>query len=85
MTDTPQDRMKSRLATLGIPFDQIDCYGAQIVITCRSRTAATRWASTLAHFATVKRVWESVEYAKKNRNTVLRPTTYAVWRAAATI
>lgn len=82
---TLQERMRATLERAGIPARQIDVYGSQIMVTCQGRETAQRWASLLAQFATRVRTVESLDYVKKNRGTVLRPTTLRVWRIGATI
>jgi hypothetical protein len=83
--ETPQQQMKARLESIGLPFRTIDVYGSQIVVTCQSRNSAAKWADLLAKFATVRGMTHSVDYAKKNTNTVMRPTTIEVWRTFARV
>lgn len=82
---TLQEQMQVTLQQSGIPAKEIRVYGSQIVITAYSRQAAQRWASLLARFAKVRGIVESRDYAKKNTNTVLRPSTVNVWRIGATL
>jgi hypothetical protein len=82
---TPQQQIKAKLAAVGIPYKEINCYGSQIIVTAWSRDAASKWASLLGKFSTVKNVVKSVDYAKKNKNTVLLPSVVTVWRVWATI
>ena len=82
---TIQEQMKAKLEATGIPAKEIRCYGSQIMVTAWSYNAAERWAALLAKFSTVKSVKASVDYAKENTNTVLRPSTVNVWRVWATI
>lgn len=81
----PQEAMKERLEQVGIPFKAIECYGSQIVITSWCRESAERWAGLLGRFAKVRGITHSVDYAKENKNTVLRPSTVEVWRTFARI
>ncbi len=83
--ETPQQRMKAKLESCGIPAKRVDVYGSQIMITAWSRGAAEKWASLLSRFAKVSRVIESMDYAKENKNTVLLPSAVKVWRVGATI
>lgn len=81
----PQDKMRELLGKSGIPAKQIDVYGSQIVVTCYSRGAAEKFASLVSRFATVKAILESIDDAKENKNTVLRPSKVTVWRMFARI
>lgn len=83
--ETPQDKMRERLESVGIPYRKVDVYGSQIVITSACLETATKWASLLGHFAHVKSVMHSMDEAKVNTNTVLRPTMVKVWRTYATL
>lgn len=82
---TPQERMRAKLESLGVPFREINVYGSQIVVTVAGRETAERWAGILAQFAKVRRVLQSWDDAKVNRNTVLRPSKVKVWRVFATV
>ncbi len=82
---TIQEKMHASLVKAGIPYKEIHCYGSQIVITSWSRDAADRWANLLTRFSTVRGIIPSVDYAKENKNTVLRPSTIKVWRTFACI
>jgi hypothetical protein len=82
---SPQERMTTTLAKAGIPYRGINCYGQQIVVTTKGEATARKWAELLARVATVRGVLKSVDYAKENRNTVLKPTTIEVWRVFARI
>jgi len=82
---TKQQQIKDTLTKTGLPFKEIDCYGRQIVVTSWCRESSMKWAQLLAKFATVRGITESVDYAKENKNTVLRPTTVKVWRTFAAI
>ena len=77
--------MQSRLESLPIPHKEIQVYGQQIVITSHCRDTADKWAQTLAMFAKVKGITESLDYAKENKGTCLLPTVVKVWRTFATI
>jgi hypothetical protein len=77
--------MKAKLQASGLPYKEVECYGAQIVVTCWSRGAADRWTLLLDRFARVTSVVQSVDYAKKNRGTCLLPTTVDVWRVFARV
>lgn len=77
-----EKKMVALLKKLGLPYRKIDVYGSQIVITCRSENTARRWATALSpKVAKFRGITESREHIKKNRGTMLRPTTVKVWRA----
>ena len=78
--DQPQQKMKAGLESLGIPYKEINVYGRQIMVTAWSRSAAQRWVGALSRFGGKLRCGEGVDYAKENKNTVLRPSTIKVWR-----
>lgn len=83
---TLQEQMREKLLTLNIPAKQLNVYGSQIMVTCRGRESAERYARVLRRFC--RRVVgpvESVDYDKKNTNTVLRPSVHLVWRVWGTI
>lgn len=82
---TPQQRMTARLETVGLPYKEIRCYGAQIVVTAWSRAAAEKWASVLGHFSKVRGVIQSYDNAKENKGTMLKPSMVTVWRVFARI
>ena len=89
---TPQKKMQAALAQAGIPHKEIKCYGAQIMVTCWSRSAAAKWASLLSNFATVRGVVESRDYTKDpsevvkhNPGLVKTAVTHPVWLVGATI
>lgn len=82
---TNRTRMQALLAKSGIPAKEIKVFGSQILIKCYSRDAAEKFAGLLAKFATVRGVVESYDYAKVNRNTMLRPSTVQVWLVGAHI
>ena len=85
MTHALQERMRATLVRAGIPHKEIQCYGEQIVITAWSRDAAEKWAALLATFAKVRGLIKSIDYAKENKNTMLKPSTVEVWRVFARI
>lgn len=83
---TIQQQIKSKLELIGLPYKQIDCFGSQIIVTAWSESAAKKWASILAKFATVKRVAvPCLDDAKVNKGTNLCPSVVKVWRTNATI
>ncbi len=84
-TQTPQQKIKSRLEASGIPFKQVECYGSQIVVTAHCRNAAERWAALLGQFAKVRGVIESVDEAVEQKGTCLARTYVSVWRTYAAI
>lgn len=85
-TKTPQQQIKAKLESLGIPFKAVDVYGRQIVVTCFSRDASEKFARVIAQFAKVRRAgFESVEHAKVNKGTNLNPSVVKVWRTYAVI
>jgi hypothetical protein len=84
--NTPAQQLKAKLESTGLPFKNIDCYGRQIVVTAQSRDAAIKWGSLLGKFAKVRRVaFETVDEAKEQQGTCLRPTYVKVWRTFAAI
>ncbi len=82
---TPQERMKQKLESVGLPHSEIKVYGSQIMITALGRTTIERWVSILAKFAKVNGVIEARDYNVENTNTCLLPSTHKVWRVWATI
>lgn len=84
-TPTLQQRMKSQLEALGIPYKEIEVYGGQIVVTCWSEKPLARWISVISKFAKVRGTSRSVDYAKVNKHSAMRPTTIEVWRVFATM
>lgn len=82
---TLQERMKTKLQGVGLPYKNIDVYGQQIVVTSGCERTAGDWASLLKHFAKVKGVRQTVDDAKVNMNTVLKPSKVVVWRTYATM
>jgi hypothetical protein len=83
---TAQERMQAKLESLGLPYKTIQCYGAQIMVTAHSEETAKRWRSLLLKFATtVRPVSRQIDYAKVNKNTVLKPSTVTVYRVWATV
>ena len=83
---TPQQHMKATLTQANIPYKAIEVYGSQIVVTTWSYDAAVKWGVLLATFATIRKVaLKSIDYAKENKGTCLRPTTLEVYRTYARI
>lgn len=80
-----QATMKATLEKTGIPHKEIKVYGSQIVITSWSEEAAKKWADVLSQFATVRCVTKNIDYAKHNKNTVMKPSTVDVYRTFAAI
>jgi uncharacterized membrane-anchored protein len=78
-----QGELKAVLEKTGIPHKDIEVYGRQIVITSWSEDAANKWAHLLSQFAKVRGVIPAIDYAKKNKNTVMLPTTINVFRTFA--
>ena len=85
LTLTPQDRMRQKLASVGLRAREIKVYGSQIMITAMGRITIQRWASLLAKFAKVNAIIEAHDYNVENTNTVLLPSTHKVWRVWATV
>lgn len=84
---TVQKQMEATLAKTGIPARKIHCYGSQIMITALSQDAAQEWGSTLAKFATVNRIYPSIDEtldAARDPNRRLAHTV-DVWMVWATI
>lgn len=77
---TPQEQMQAKLEALSIPRKEIKVYGGQIMVTAWSRSAAEKWASVLKNLGGKLRMGQGVDYAKENKNTVLKPSTLKVWR-----
>lgn len=76
---TPQQKMQTKLESLGIPYKEIRCCGRQIMVTAWSEDAARRWRMLLANFCDVRGPIESVERNQINTNTVLLPSSHTVW------
>lgn len=76
---TPQQKMKAKLESLGLPYKQIDVYGSQIMVTALGEETANKWHSILSKFTTSKRPVRSIAYNKVNTNTVLLPDVHTVW------
>jgi len=83
--DTPQERMKAKLESLGLPYKEIECYGSQVMITALSESAANKWHSILCKFTTSKRPIRSIDRNKVNENTCLNPSSHEVWLIGGTI
>lgn len=83
--ETPQQRMKAKLESLGLPFKQIDVYGSQIMVKAWSESAANKWHSVLCKFTNSRRPVRSFDHNKVNENTVLLPTRHEVWLIGGTI
>lgn len=70
----------------GVPFKNIEAYGSQVVVTCKSRAAADKVARLLKLGSfKVRGVIECRDYNQKNKGTCLRPTTHKVWRTYACV
>lgn len=82
---TPQEKLKARLETLGLPYREINVYGSQITIEAVSRDTADKWASLVQRFAKLRGVIEDYVEAKENKNTVMNPTRVHVWRVYARV
>ena len=83
---TVQAQIRATLLKAGLPYKSLDVYGSQIVVTTWSMDAARQWSSLLATFATVRKTGlQSIDYAKENKGTVLKPTTLNVYRTYAVI
>jgi hypothetical protein len=80
-----QETMKQKLESVGLPYKEIKCYGSQIMITAHSEGAAKQWAGILAKFSRVRGMVTSVDHAKVNKNTVMKPSLVQVWRVWSTI
>jgi hypothetical protein len=79
-------KMQAKLEGLGLPYKEIKVFGSQIHITSHCRDTAERWASLLSKFAKVYcPAKESLQEAKENKGTVLRPTMVKVWLTGARI
>jgi len=83
---TSQDRIRELLGKVNLPSKRIDVYGSQIVVTCRSESAAEKWAMVLGKFATVTKVaLKDLDETKVNKGDVMLPSRVTVWRTYATI
>lgn len=80
---SPQDQLKTKLTSLGLPYKDIEVYGGQVVVTSWSAEAARKWAAILSRFATVRGITRSMDECKDNRNTCLRPSKVEVYRTFA--
>lgn len=60
----PQNKMKAKLETAGIPFKEVEVYGNQIVVTAWSKDAADKWQVLLAKFAKIRGAIQSMDYAQ---------------------
>jgi len=77
-----RDKMKSKLEQVGLPYKSIDVLGDRIIITCLGQDTLDKWISVIhPSIARFKGKVESIDYAKKNQNTMLLPSTIKVWRA----
>lgn len=82
---TIQQRLQTKLESLGLPYKEIKVYGSQVMVTAWSETAAKKWHSVLCRFTTSKRPVRSIDYNKENRGTCLMPTAHEVWLVGGTI
>jgi hypothetical protein len=84
MTSDKSARFEQVFKTAGVPFKEINAYGSQVVVTCRSRDAAAKAASVLQRATfNVLKVAKAIDYNAVNVNTNLCPTTHEVWRVWA--
>jgi hypothetical protein len=84
MTMTPQQRMKARLESLGLPYREVKVYGSQISVECACQATASKWASLIAEFARLKGVIESLAYTKSTEGCFSRDS-FKVWRVHAVV
>lgn len=78
--------LEKKLQAVGIPAKEVKCYGSQIMITCKGKESAERFASLLGAFCSkVRGPIESLDYNKENTNTTLLPSMHKVWRVNGTI
>jgi hypothetical protein len=82
---TPQEQMKARLESVGIPAKEIKVYGSQIMVTCVGQPTAARWHTLLYKFCKRVKSGETLEHTKKNSNTVLLPSVTKVWKIWGTV
>lgn len=82
---TIQEQMKDLLGKAGIPAKEIRVYGSQIVITCWSHDAATKFANFVGQFAKVSALIKSIDEAKVNHKTCLNPSMVDVYRVFASL
>jgi hypothetical protein len=75
-----QKEIKSKLESVGLPFLEIECYGSQLTIECKSFSACEKWSLIIGKFAKVKGIIKSISYKKENKNTSLIPSTRNVFR-----
>jgi hypothetical protein len=77
-----RDKLQAKLKQVGLPYKSIDILGDRIIITCLSENTIDKWVDAIhPAIAKYKGVIETIDYAKKNQNTVLLPSTIKVWRA----
>lgn len=73
--------IKELLAAGEIATKEVVAFGSQVHITCRCRKTAEKVARIMqAGGFTLGRLFELLDYAKKNKGTCLRPTMVRVWR-----
>ena len=82
---TPQEKIKTKLESLGLPFKKIDVYGRQIVITTLGKKTIDKWVDVLGKFAKVRGTTHSFDYNKENKNTCLILSRHEVYRVFARI
>lgn len=81
-----QEQMESKLKKVGLPYKIIKVYGHRITIETISESTARKWIHILSpNVAKYKGLVKSKVRLKKNRNTVLKPSSMTVWRAYFTI
>ena len=82
---TLQKQMKEKLAQVGLPYKEINCYGNQIVIICVGYETGKKWVSILSKFTTKQNMVKTILYNKENKGTCLLPSTHDAYLIGATI
>jgi len=86
MMNQASKQMAALLRQAGIKAKSVDVYGRQVVVTCWSQATASKVAKLLASAKYVVRgSTQSVDYAKTNLNTSLRPSVVRVTRVFAKV
>ena len=77
-------QMDELLRAAGLAPKETHCYGSQVVVTVRSREMAQKVASFLKQGTfTLRGITESMDDAKENKNTVMKPSKVKVYRVFA--
>ncbi len=74
-----QSVLKAHLERSGIAYKSVEVYGRQVVVTAFSADASAKWHQLLNHICAKVRVVETVESARENMGTNLKPTMVKAW------